>query len=300
MKLKIYHSISEFTAGFGISNQHPHLYVGRMEDTSYVRIEGQYCFDFYHIYLNEQKCGSVKYGQQYYDFGESTMMFIGPMQVLEEEREEHDVANGWVLMFDAQLLQGSSLAQEIKKCSFFSYRANEALRLLTEEYVVVEECLKRIASEAQSDMDDYTEAIILAELEVLMNRVKRYYDRQFSVFSTSDNDDVLAKFDHLIDHYIEAELWKTDDKLSVAYCADQLHYSPNYLGDMIRTKTGRSAIEHIHKKLMDAAKEKLFGTNLPVSEIAYSLGFDYPQYFCRLFKKSTGMSPSEYRLSLTR
>ena len=300
MKLKIYHSISEFTAGFGISNQHPHLYVGRMEDTSHVKIEGQYCFDFYHIYLNERKCGSVKYGQQYYDFGESTMMFIGPMQVLEEEREAHEVPNGWVLMFDAQLLQGSPLAQDIKKCSFFSYRANEALRLLTEEYVVVEECLKRIASEAQSDMDDYTEAIILAELEVLMNRVKRYYDRQFSVFSTSDNDDVLAKFDHLIDHYIEAELWKTDDKLSVAYCADQLHYSPNYLGDMIRTKTGRSAIEHIHKKLIDAAKEKLFGSNLPVSEIAYSLGFDYPHYFCRLFKKSTGMSPSEYRLSLTR
>ena len=183
----------------------------------------------------------------------------------------------------------------MKDYTFFSYESFEALHLSERERQVVIDCLNKIDFELSHAIDKHSKTLIVTNIELLLNYCVRFYDRQF-ITRDNVNKDILVRFEGLLDDYYQSDKPQTVGLPSVRYCADQLHLSANYLGDLIKKETGKSAQEHIQLKLMDIAKEKMFDTSKSVSEIAYELGFKYPQHFSRMFKKSVGYSPNEYRM----
>lgn len=182
----------------------------------------------------------------------------------------------------------------MKDYSFFSYEVNEALHLSEQERGVIIDCLNNISEELNRGIDKHSKMLIVSNIELLLNYSIRFYDRQF-ITRENVNKDILSKFENVVNGYFQTDKPQTIGLPSVRYCADQLHLSANYLGDLIKKETGKSAQEHIQLRLIDIAKEKILGTNKTVSEIAYELGFKYPQHFTRVFKKNVGHTPNEYR-----
>ena len=253
-------------------------------------------YGFYSVFLKEVKCGDLHYGKNYYDYQEGTMVFTGPGQVVGvESNGEYVQPKGWALLFHPDLIRGTSLGRNIKKYTFFSYEVYEALHLSEQERHIVTDCLRNIQLELQRGVDKHSKTLIVSNIELLLNYCVRFYDRQF-ITRENVNKDTLSKFEKIMNDYFQSDKPQDIGLPSVQYCADQLHLSANYLGDLIKKETGKSAQEQIQLYLIDMAKEKVLDTSRSISEIAYELGFKYPQHFTRLFKKCVRTSPNEYRM----
>lgn len=252
---------------------------------------GMYC-----IFLKDVKCGDLKYGRNYYDYQEGTLVFVSPGQVMEIENDGKVYQpKGHALVFQADLIRGTSLAKTISEYHFFSYNANEALHLSERERQIVLDCFSKIEFELHQNIDKHSKKLIATNIELFLDYCDRFYDRQF-ITRDNVNKGILEKFEELLNGYFSSEKPHKIGLPSVAYCADELHLSANYFGDLIKKETGKSAKEYIQDKIIDVAKNKTFDTGKTVNEIAYELGFKYPQHFTRLFKQRVGVTPNEYRL----
>ena len=252
-------------------------------------------YGFYAVFLKDIKCGDMRYGRHYYDYQEGTLVFLAPGQVYGIENHDTKVQpKGWALVFHPDLIRGTSLGRHIDDYTFFSYEVNEALHISEQERGVVMECLHNIAAELQHAIDKHSRMLIVSNIELLLNYCMRFYDRQF-ITRSNENKDVIVKFERLLRDYFRSGEPAESGLPSVKYFADKLFLSANYFGDLVKKETGRSAQEYIQQLLIATAKERLCDTSQSVSEIAYSLGFQYPQHFSRMFKKSVGLTPNEYR-----
>ncbi len=250
---------------------------------------------FYAVFLKDVRCGDMVYGRQTYDYQEGTLVFIAPGQVVGVIDDGVKIKpKGWALLFHPDLLRGTPLAKEIHTFSFFSYQSNEALHLAERERDVVLECFHNILSELEHDIDKHSKRLITSNIELFLNYCVRFYDRQF-ITRDNVNKDALSRLEEIINDYYLSGKAAENGLLSVSYCADALHLSPNYLGDLIKKETGLSPQMHIRRTLINLAKDYLADPQLTVNEISYKLGFQYPQHFTRMFKKETGRSPKEYR-----
>jgi len=252
-------------------------------------------YGFYAVFLKEIKCGDLHYGCNYYDYEEGTLVFVGPGQVIGVENNgELYQPKGYALVFHQDLIKGTSLGRHIADYNFFSYEVHEALHLSESERKLIYDCYEKIRQELGHSIDKHSRTLIVSNIELLLNYCVRFYDRQF-ITRENVNKGVLQKFEELLNGYFSSEKPREIGLPSVSYCADQLNLSANYFGDLIKKETGKSAQEYIQLKLMDLAKEKIFDISKSVSEIAYELGFKYPQHFSRSFKQHVGYSPNEYR-----
>jgi AraC-like DNA-binding protein len=250
---------------------------------------------FYTVMLKNLCPGAFRYGRNYYDFQEGTLFFTAPNQViaLEDPDETQDVY-GWGLVFHPELLRGTSLAAKMKEYSFFSYSVHEALHISEKEKAKLTEIVKDIETELNQNIDKHSKTLIVSTIELLLNYSNRYYDRQF-ITRTESNKDLISDFEGILGNYFESEELHNLGFPSVKHFAEQLHLSPNYLSDLLKKETGKNGTEHIQFHVIELAKDKLLSSTVSVSEIAYDLGFEYPQYFSKMFKKRTGMTPAEYR-----
>lgn len=252
--------------------------------------------DFYSIMFKNYCLNQIKYGRQSYDFQEGNLICIAPRQVitLDTEVEKREDKMGWGLFFHPDLIKGTSLAGKMKDYHFFSYNVTEALHLSEKEKTILFDCVQKIEQELQENIDSHSQTLIVSNIELLLNYCSRYYGRQF-ITRKNVNTDIVAQVEQLLHDYFRSEELKQNGLPSVRFLAEKVHLSPNYLSDLLKKETGKSAQDHIHYQLIEEAKTVLLHSNASVSEIAYDLGFEYTQYFSKLFKQKTGLTPSEYR-----
>jgi AraC-like DNA-binding protein len=253
--------------------------------------------NLYQITLKSKGCGNLMYGKNSYDYEEGTLIFTAPGQVTVFEGEmpnENNSDSGWTLAFHPDLIRKSNLADKISLYSFFNYEVNEALHLSEDELKTIEELLDKIVKEYSQNLDKHSQNLIVSNIELLLDYCTRFYDRQFYTRSNL-NLDLVSKFEKLLKKYYETSLVDEKGLPTVQYLARQLNFSTNYLSDLLKKETGKTAQEHIHLFIIEQAKNKLMNSKNSISEIGYSLGFEYPQHFSNLFKLKTGFSPSEYR-----
>ena len=293
-KIEHFEHVFEYNDLLGVETLHPLVSVIDLSKSRRIR-HMRHTFGFYTLFLKEVRCGNLIYGRQYYDYQEGTIVAIAPGQVagVEDNGEEFQ-PKGWALVFHPDLIRGTSLGRNIRSYSFFSYEANEALHLSEQERAIVVDCLHKIRTETEHAVDKHTRRLITANIELLLDYCVRFYERQFLTRSQV-NSDLLIRFETLLDAYFSSDRPQSEGLPSVKYFAEQLHLSANYFGDLIKKETGRTAQDHIQLKLIDVAKERIFDVRKSVGEIAYELGFKYPQHFTRLFKKLTGLTPEAYR-----
>ena len=293
-KIEHFEHVFEYNDLLGVETLHPLVSVIDLSKSRRIR-HMRHTFGFYTLFLKEVRCGNLIYGRQYYDYQEGTIWAIASGQVagVEDNGEEFQ-PKGWALVFHPDLIRGTSLGRNIRSYSFFSYEANEALHLSEQERAIVVDCLHKIRTETEHAVDKHTRRLITANIELLLDYCVRFYERQFLTRSQV-NSDLLIRFETLLDAYFSSDRPQSEGLPSVKYFAEQLHLSANYFGDLIKKETGRTAQDHIQLKLIDVAKERIFDVRKSVGEIAYELGFKYPQHFTRLFKKLTGLTPKEYR-----
>lgn len=253
-------------------------------------------YGIYALYLKLEKACDIRYGRQNYDYQEGTIVCFAPGQDAETTLITDRVqVNALGILFHPDLLLGTSLGKTIKKYTFFSYEVNEALHLSEEERNIIMDCLRIIRLELEHGVDKHSKTLLVNYIELLLNYCMRFYERQF-VTRSKANHDVLTCFEQLLDNYFSGTFAEQNGLPTVKYFADKICLSPNYFGDMVKKETGRTPQEHIQEKVIEMAKERMIGTEDTVSQIAYSLGFQYPQHFCRLFKKRVGCTPNEYRI----
>lgn len=254
--------------------------------------------DFYVLALKKDCAGGkCRYGQQYYDFDEGIMYFIAPHQVLQFDDILLNGVRGFVLVVHPDFLHGYGLASDIKEYGYFSYTANEALHLSEKEEKTILDIIDNIGGEIDSNMDTFSQDLLVSNLDLLLKYCDRYYNRQF-LTRKKVNSDLLSKLEILLDDYFKNDKLTISGIPTVYSIAEQLHLSANYLSDMLRVQTGQTTQQHIQNRLIEKAKELLSTTSMSVSEIAYQLGFEHPQSFHRLFKSRTSLSPLEFRSSL--
>jgi AraC family transcriptional regulator, transcriptional activator of pobA len=250
---------------------------------------------FYLVSLKTPAPVSLQYGRQYYDFEEGTMIFMAPDQVfsLGEPNEETDY-QGWVLFFHPDLILPSSLGNKIKNFGFFSYSVSEALHVSDEEKKMLDLLIQSIQREYQSKLDQHSHAVICTAIEQLLNYSQRFFSRQF-ITRQKQHLDLVSHFEKLVQEYLESKTLAEKGLPQVEYFAEQLNLSSGYLSDLLKKETGKTVKEYLNHQIIDKAKNKLLNSNDSVNEIAYSLGFEYPQYFNRLFKTKVGMTPMAFR-----
>lgn len=291
----IFDTIKKYSDFFNNKTLHPLINLIDLAISEPVK-RFKFRLDFYAIIIKETNCGDLRYGNKYYDYAEGTIVFIGPNQIMGSEPEgELHQPYGKALIFHPDLIKGTNLGKQIFEYSFFSYQSNEALHLSEKEKEIINASFSNITSEINQNIDRHSKKLIVANLELLLKYCSRFYDRQFITREVA-NHGIIAAFEQNLNDYIFGEKLKMNGFPSVAYFADELHLSANYFGDLVKKETGKTAQEYIQLKLMDLAKEKIFDTTKSVSEIAYELGFKYPQHFTRLFKQKVGMTPNEYRM----
>ncbi|WP_276483075.1 helix-turn-helix domain-containing protein [Paraflavitalea pollutisoli] len=251
--------------------------------------------NFYKISYKKSLTGKVRYGQGYYDFDEGHLSFVSPHQLISGGEEGNDYA-GYTLLFHRDLLRNYSLDAKIKNYGFFTYASNEALFLSDKEKQVIFRVFENIKEELNNPIDDTTQEVLVAHLEVLLNYSNRFYKRQF-ITRQVVNSEVLTRLEQLLHDYFNTDEPLQNGIPTVEYLAQQLNVSPRYLSDMLRLLTGQNAQQHIHHALIEKAKEYLANTQLSVGEIAYQLGFQQPQSFNKLFKKKTHLTPIAFKES---
>jgi AraC-like DNA-binding protein len=253
--------------------------------------------NLYQVTLKQLGCGNLMYGKNSYDYEDGTLVFTAPGQVTIFEGEmptDSGTDQGWSLAFHPDLIRKSSLADKINQYTFFNYEVNEALHLSEDELGTIEDLLDKIVREYSQNLDKHSQNLIISNIELLLDYCTRFYDRQFYTRSNL-NLDYVSKFEKLLKKYYATEVMDEKGLPNVKYLASQLNLSSSYLSDLLKKETGKTAQEHIHLFVIEKAKNKLLSSKNSISEIGYSLGFEYPQHFSNLFKLKTGMSPSEYR-----
>ena len=288
-------SVGEYNAQLGIETLHPLVSVIDMSEVSPIRHQRQ-TFGFYAIFLKEVKCGDLLYGRHHYDYQEGTLVCLAPGQVIGvEDNGEKFQPKGWALVFHPDLIRGTSLARNMKEYSFFSYEVNEALHLSERERELVIDSLRKIRNELEHAIDRHSRTLVVNNIEMFLNYCVRFYDRQFITRSDVAGKDILARFERTLDDYFLSDKPQTEGLPTVQYCAQELHLSANYFGDLVKRLTGKTAQEHIRLRLIDAAKERIADPARSIAEVAYELGFKYPAHFTRLFKNVVGCTPNRYR-----
>ena len=293
--IKRFETISDYNAFNNNETRHPLVSVVDLSKAS-PRQGSRMYFGFYTIFLKEVKCGDLLYGRHTYDYQEGTLVFLAPGQVAGiNSKGEIYQPKGYALVFHPDLIHGTSLGRHIQDYTFFGYQSNEALHLSERERKIVLDCLSKIEYELEHAIDHHSKRLIVSNIELFLNYCVRFYDRQFI---TRDNvhKGILERFETLLNKYYQSDKPQMIGLPSVAYCAGELNLSPGYFGDLIKKETGKTAQEFIQSKVIDVAKERIFDQSKSVSEIAYELGFKYPQHFTRLFKQRVGHSPNEYRM----
>lgn len=292
-------TISEYHQVMGLPKpEHPLISVINVESIKQHKQSVNIVFDFYSISLKRNFHGKMKYGQQEYDFDEGIMFFISPGQVFGIEVREGSVLShtGWLLLIHPDFLWNTPLARSIKQYEYFDYAVNEALYLSEKEEGTIINMMQTMEQEYRSNIDKFSQSIIIAQIELLLNYADRFYHRQF-ITRKITNHHMLNRLENILTEYFSSDSLIKKGLPTVQYIADALNVSPSYLGGLLKTLTGQSTQQHIHDKLMEKAKEKLSTTALSVSEIAYELGFEHPQSFNKLFKTKTNLSPLEFRQS---
>ena len=253
--------------------------------------------DFYGVMFKNYARNNVRYGRKVIDFQDGSLLCISPNQVIEMDEDVDEAVTdmmGWGIFFHPDLIRATALNERMKEYSFFSYEISEALHLSDKEKQVLYECVLKIEAELQENIDVHSQAIIVSAIELLLNYCSRFYGRQF-ITRKSSNNDVVAQVEKILTAYFSGNDIGERGLPTVKYLAEQVHLSPSYLGDLLKKETGKNAQDHIHFYLIEEAKNILLSTNKSVGEIAYALGFEYPQYFNKLFKQKTGKTPLEFR-----
>ena len=292
-----FESLNDFHRVFGLQKPlHPLISFIDIADMKYNagELADSIVLDFYKIAYKTLLCGRAKYGQNYYDFGEGGLVFTAPNQVFESP--DDNVNAGFILLVHPDFFLSYPLAKKIRQYGFFSYAANEALHLSDQERATIMSVFKIIDEELKSRIDDFSQDVIISQVELLLNYSNRFYKRQF-ITRKAVNSDLLQKLEEILDDYFDKEQSLKLGLPTVQYLSGQLNISASYLSDMLRSLTGQNAQQHIHHKLIEKGKEKLSTTNLSISEIAYHLGFEHAQSFSNLFRKKTNFSPLEFRQS---
>lgn len=288
-------SVDLYNKLYGLETLNPLVSVVDLNKATRVMDYNRWNYGIYALYLKMEKACDIRYGRQHYDYQEGTVVCFAPGQTAEItltiDRVQMNVLG---ILFHPDLLRGTSLGQDIKKYTFFSYEANEALHTSAEERDILMDLLKIIQMELEHGVDKHSRTLLVNHIELLLNYCMRFYERQFTTRSKV-NSDVLTRFERLLDEYFEGEQAEQDGLPTVRYFADKLCLSPNYFGDMLKKETGKTPQEYIQEKVVELAKERMTDSRETVSRIAYSLGFQYPQHLCRLFKKRVGCTPNEFR-----
>lgn len=282
---------------------HPLVSVIRIADIRFTdpAVWKDFSVNFYCISLKRNVDGKAKYGQGYYDYDKGVMTFVSPRQVLSLDETQADIltpASGYALFIHPDFFYGHPLAAQIRTYGFFSYAINEALHLSEREEKNVEDIFLKIDQEYQH-IDTHTQGIILAQIELLLNYSNRFYERQF-ITRKKVNHSILTNVENELNRYLDENQSLQSGLPTVEYLADQLHLSPHYLSDLLRSLTGNSAKHHIQERLIEKAKEYLSSSVISVAEIAYQLGFEHPQSFNKLFKRKTNLSPLAFRETFKR
>lgn len=265
-------------------------------DMNKVTISEPVVFNFYVINFKQNCDGKLKYGQQYYDFDEGVMTFVAPKQRVDAEVNDDGKFDGYMLVIHPDFLHGYPLSKTIKEYGYFSYAVNEALHLSAKEEKTIIGIFQILQDEIDANIDNFTQDVVISQLDLLLNYSNRFYNRQFITRKKVSND-LLTKFDDLLTEYFLDEKSVLKGLPTVHYFSEKLFVSATYLNDMLKQLTGQTTQQHIQSHVIEKAKELLSTTNLSVSEIAYQLGFEYPQSFNKLFKNKTDITPLQFRQS---
>ncbi len=298
-KLIRFRSISESHEAFGLPKpQHPLISLVHFNEDNPFNTHMAPIYDivdFYKITFITQNSGRLKYGQDYYDFNDGSMLFIAPNQLV-GSTEYNSKTYAYLLLIHPDFLVGYPLATNIKKYGYFSYSMNEALHLSSQERAIILSVFKIMEQEINARVDEFSQEVIVSQVALLLSYVNRFYKRQFITRKVIGTD-IVQRTEAILDTYFNTNQTVNHGLPTVQFLSEQLHLSPGYLSDMLRSVIGQSAQQYIHLKLIEKAKEKLSGTNLSVSEIAFELGFEHSQSFSKLFKTKTKLSPLKFRQS---
>lgn len=290
-------SINELHSGMGFGKPtHPLITIIDTAKLAYGKeaIGAKFASDLYCIALKDASCG-LDYGRNHYDFNEGVLIFTAPHQVITlTKAQQLDEIQGWMLYFHPDLIRNTSLGAKIDEYSFFSYDVHEALHLSEQEQSILTNCIEMIGSEIKERIDNHSRQVLVSNIELLLNYSTRYYERQFNTRAAS-NQDTVSKVESLLKEYYHSDKLLDLGAPSITYLAENCHLSPGYLSDLLKKETGRTTKDHINDFLINKAKDLLLSSSDSISGIAYSLGFNYPHYFSRLFKNKTGLTPQEYR-----
>lgn len=292
------HSISDLHKVFSLGNSfHPLVTVLDFSKvTENVEEYSKVTTDFYSIMFKNYCKNKMKYGRKAIDFQDGNLICIAPNQTIDmdNEEEEREGKMGWGLFFHPDLIRATTLNEKLKDYTFFNYEVSEALHLSDKEKGVLYECVQIIQSELQENIDVHSQYIIVSTIELLLNYCSRFYGRQM-ITRSQTNKSIISQIESVLTHYTSANTILEQGLPTVKYLAEQVHLSPSYLSDLLKKETGKNAQEHIHFYLIEEAKNLLLNSEKNINEIAYNLGFEYPQYFNTLFKKKTGRTPKEFR-----
>lgn len=287
-------SVKDYNDNLGVTTLHPLVSVVDMSELECIR-HSLKRFGFYCIILKHLGCGDVAYGRSTYDYNDGSLVFVAPNQMAGANDGKISYnTKGWILMFHPDLLRNTYLEHSMNRYTFFDYSSNEALHLSEQEREIIIGYLCNIRRELHHPTDDYTNRNIILNIEALLNNCMRFYERQF-ISRKNENNKIMEQLTYLLEEYLLSGKSQQYGLPTVAWCADNLHLSPNYFGDLVKKYSGRSAQEYIKSTIVDYAKLLLANNSYQVNEIAYKLGFKYPQHFSRLFKHIEGVSPSQYR-----
>jgi len=295
--LRRFETISDYNAFNNNETLHPLVSVVDLSKAS-PRQGSKMYFGFYTIFLKELKCGDMVYGRHTYDYQEGTLVFLAPGQVagINSNGETYQ-PKGYALIFHPDLIHGTPLGRHIQDYTFFGYQSNESLHLSERERKIVLDCFAKIEYELEHAIDKHSKRLIVSNIELFLSYAVRFYERQFI---TRDNahKGILEGLENLLNDYFLSDKPQTIGLPSVTYCASELNLSANYLGDLVKKETGKSAQDYIQAKVMDVAKERIFDQTKSVNQVASELGFKYSQHFTRFFKQRAGVTPNEYRTGL--
>jgi AraC-like DNA-binding protein len=291
-------SIADLHKLFNLGNsQHPLVAILDFSQVSeQINQNSKISTHFYSIMFKNYCKNNIKYGRKAIDFQEGNLICIAPNQTIEIDNEIEHRENmlGWGLFFHPDLIRATSLNDKLKSYSFFDYEVSEALHLSDKEKNILLECVQKIQSELQENIDVHSQYIIVSNIELLLNYCSRFYGRQL-ITRSQTNKSILIQIENILTKYFAETKLKEQGLPTVRFLADNVHLSPSYLSDLLKKETGKNAQEHIHFYLIKEAKNYLINTEKNINEIASSLGFEYPQYFNKLFKQKTGKTPLEYR-----
>lgn len=291
--------VNDYCELFGLSALHPLVSVIDLSEGKWRKLghTDAVRYNFYAVFLKQGANCILKYGRKNYDYQDGTLVFVGPGQLVNVSQVDTSTPPaGYALLFHPDLLRGTNLGKSMSKYSFFSYELNEALHLSLRERQIVMDCFDKVRYELSQNIDKHSRTLLVSNIELFLNYCIRFYDRQF-ITRDIVHVGVVEAFEKAIETYLQSGKALEAGPPSVRYFADELSLSANYFGDLIKKETGKSAIEYIQDKIIALAKQRIFDPQSSISEIAYELGFKYPQHFTRFFKSKVGCSPSEYRRS---